>query len=628
MSRNHKGLDTGLLSNIDALVNRMYAVKALNVELTQARKIAKQPAEKLKNKTKKERVKANLIQSKYVLLKAEDNLNELQQSKLTARFLTNVVRTQETFSLGRGIFRSARLVTVSLFLAGAQFFLAPLQSFAQSSLRTDGTMLVEGKAFFPIGYYSQWNYTNAQRMYQIRTLGAGGFNTYYGEANNTSLSDYGLFLDEAYRQKVMVVTKHFGVLGSTTNMDLVNYFKEKPAVLGWNIADDANNVDAATVLDYHKRVKAADPNHISYISGYDKDGIENFMNATDFVGMQSYPLPQGCCNWHDSTPYPAPYLASTFWYMKWTIDKGVPFNRTVIGNLQTFKWDNGRWPTGKEVDNMSYQAIVAGVKGIAYYTFEDGSSTIATTRPDVWNATKNVASELKLLAPILLNGQRTTTVEDAQKAVYSAQWKYNGSVYVIVVNTSNSTKQVSVELPTGTDGTIQSVFASRPSSMKLSNNTLLGDIDPLDVHVYVLGRNTLPPFQAEAEKLPVEGVSDTYKNILDEKFSEGAATRFEANAVQDYITYSINVPEARKYNVRVGVKKYLTRGKFQFSVNGASYGTFQDLYASSEQFVELDVADITFSSSGKKSFKFTVVGKNPQSPEYRLDFDYIKLIPR
>jgi hypothetical protein len=358
-------------------------------------------------------------------------------------------------------------------------------------------MLVDGKAFFPVGYYSQWNYTHVQRMYQIQALGAGGFNTFYAEAHNTSVSDYGLLLDEAQRQSVGVFTKHYrnGALGGPNNMELVNYFKGKPAVLGWIIADDANNFNPATVLNYHKRVKVADPNHITYISGYDTDGIEEFMDKTNFVGMQSYPLPRGCCNWHNPVPSPAPYLASTFWHMKWTVDKAAPFNRATIANLQTFSWGRvsgskigkiGRWPTAKEVDNMSYQAIVAGVKGIAYYTFEDGSSTIDKTHPKVWNATKRVASELKLLAPVLLNGQRTTKVEDVGKAVYSTYWKYKDKVYVIVVNTSRSTKQVSIAFPVGTDGTVKSVFASRPKGMRLSNNKLIGNIHPLDVHVYVL----------------------------------------------------------------------------------------------------------------------------------------------
>lgn len=491
-SGNYKGLVTNLLPNTDITVDRFPVMKAVNTELARARITAKQTGKNLNNEPEKQRFKAGLNQSRNVLLKAKDDLNKVQQQKLATRMLTSILRTKEPFSLGRCLFRSARSVTLSLFLVGAQLFLAALQSSAQSSLRSDGTLLVEGKAFFPLGYYSQWNYTNAQRMYQIRALGAGGFNTYYGEANNTSVSDYGLFLDEAHRQKVRVITKHFGVLGSPTGMELVNYFKGKPAVLGWNIADDANNFNAATVLDYHNRVKAADPNHITYISGYDKDGIENFMDKTNLVGMQSYPLPQGCCNWNwqDPVPSPAPHLASTFWYMKWTVDKAAPFKRAIIGNLQTFSWENRRWPTAKEVDNMSYQAMVAGVKGIAYYTFEDGSSSIDKTHPDVWNATKRVASELKLLAPVLLNGQRMTTVEDAGKAVYSAYWKYNSGVYVIVVNTSNSTKQVSVELPVGTDGTVLSVFAGRPKGMTLSKNTLIGNILPLDVHVYLIGMNT------------------------------------------------------------------------------------------------------------------------------------------
>ncbi|MGV2882400.1 family 43 glycosylhydrolase [Paenibacillus taichungensis] len=113
----------------------------------------------------------------------------------------------------------------------------------------------------------------------------------------------------------------------------------------------------------------------------------------------------------------------------------------------------------------------------------------------------------------------------------------------------------------------------------------------------------------------------------DLNLSGGFGTALDANAVNDFVTYTVNVPEVRSYSVRVGVKKGANRGQFQLSVNGVNHGLIQDLYSSAFNYVELNVATITFSSAGDKSFKFNVAGKNGSSSDYDLSIDYIKLIP-
>jgi hypothetical protein len=81
------------------------------------------------------------------------------------------------------------------------------------------------------------------------------------------MNDYGEFLDRAEKLGVYVVTEqNVGLL------NLINAFKHKPAVLGWNIADDVDNgkLVPQEVLKFHQQAKLADPHHITYISGYSK----------------------------------------------------------------------------------------------------------------------------------------------------------------------------------------------------------------------------------------------------------------------------------------------------------------------------------------------------------------------
>lgn len=136
------------------------------------------------------------------------------------------------------------------------------------------------------------------------------------------------------------------------------------------------------------------------------------------------------------------------------------------------------------------------------------------------------------------------------------------------------------------------------------------------------------PLLSEAENLTVADKSASHVVFSDSNLSQKAGTAFDATAKDNFITYTVNVPEAKTYNVKVRVKKGNSRGKFQMAVDGVNYGSTQDLYASSFEYVELDMGDIKFNSAGKHSFKFTVTGKNASSKGYKLMFDYIKLVPK
>lgn len=162
------------------------------------------------------------------------------------------------------------------------------------------------------------------------------------------------------------------------------------------------------------------------------------------------------------------------------------------------------------------------------------------------------------------------------------------------------------------------------------------DIDYIKVwrHPDSPSTRTLTPIISEAEGLKIAAKSNVAHTTFlanakaEGKLSNGVGTMLEADQVNDFVTYTVNVPEARTFNVRVGVKRYYNRGKFQLSIDGTNYGNPQDLYATSSDYVELDLGNITFNSFGNKSFKFTVVDKNPQSRGHKLAFDYIELIPK
>ena len=74
MSGNSKGLVTDVLPNADITVDRFHMMKVVNEELDLARRELKKAAESLSDLSEKTQIKAALYQSKYGLLKSQDDL--------------------------------------------------------------------------------------------------------------------------------------------------------------------------------------------------------------------------------------------------------------------------------------------------------------------------------------------------------------------------------------------------------------------------------------------------------------------------------------------------------------------------------------------------------------------------
>jgi len=118
----------------------------------------------------------------------------------------------------------------------------------------------------------------------------------------------------------------------------------------------------------------------------------------------------------------------------------------------------------------------------------------------------------------------------------------------------------------------------------------------------------------------------------DSNLSGGYGMILESNAVNDYVTYQVNVPEKRTYRIKVGVKTGGDRGTFQLAIaakDGSTFtnhGSTKDLYTSNFGYTEVDIGNVTFGSAGEKWFRFTVTGKNTNSSGHKLALDYIKLV--
>ena len=181
--------------------------------------------------------------------------------------------------------------------------------------------------------------------------------------------------------------------------------------------------------------------------------------------------------------------------------------------------------------------------------------------------------------------------------------------------TTSSTKYSSAFTLTATATVKAIATASGHSNSAVASNTYT-----------ISGSKT--PIVYQTESLPAVSSGPTHRVFTWGGFTNGTGTILDATKIGDNVTYTVNVSTAATYDVKVGVKKYNIRGIMQLSVNGNNAGPAEDQYAAAEAFAEFDLGNVTINSTGNNSFKFTVVGRNASSGDYKIAFDYIKLTPQ
>jgi len=337
----------------------------------------------------------------------------------------------------------------------------------------NGITIVNGKLFFPFGFYYIYSEPKVQDLIKdMREIAAAGFNTIHASANE--VKSYEQFLNEAARLGIYVLSEQgIGLL------NMINSFKQKPAVLGWNIADDVDNgkLVPQEVLKFHQQAKLADPHHITYISGY-SNKIKEFGNCADVVAMQSYPIGNG-----------EEEISVTYDRVSLTRDAVSPYAKAVYANVQAFAWSNKkqgesrpiRVPTFDEVRNMTYQALLAGAKGIIYYTYHDEDWHLSSY-PALWTGMKTLVPEIKAISSLVLNGV-LNIIEVGVEKVVAGMWIDRNQALIMIINRSYDRQEVSIAIP-GNFSKVRPIFQNRPATLVLNANRLSGFLKPLDVVVY------------------------------------------------------------------------------------------------------------------------------------------------
>jgi hypothetical protein len=329
--------------------------------------------------------------------------------------------------------------------------------------RADGTLMVNDEPFFPIGmYHTSWYGTVEGRLAALQNMAAAGFNLIHPQFDKDDTP----FLDQAAALGVYV---QIGGLGENWQR-VVNTYKSHPALMGWYIGDDAeDHYTPEEIQAKHDGVKALDPNHVTSIGIYDPDRFGPYITIPDIACACVYPVDRRPLSRVDQV-----------------LSEADTCGQSILGVPQAFAWPDERPPTSVELRNMTYQMLINGVKGLLYYTYFDGNWNIED-HPDLWAELIAMIPEFKALSSVYMDGTRTKINDTGAQDVFAAQWIYENQSYVILVNTSDQTRDVSFSLPSAITGELQPMFAGRPDGLVYADGVLSGSIVPLEVHVYEIG---------------------------------------------------------------------------------------------------------------------------------------------
>lgn len=446
-----------------------------------------------------------------------------------------------------------------------------MQTFAQpttSSVRSDGTIMLNGEPFFPFGMYNWLSSPDDPINTRLTDLQAqidAGFNVSHIVGQPVAHRE--ALMDLADQNDIYL----YVVEPNPSNMPLTApWIKDRKSMFVYEVADDADNgVHSVSELEsYVDQVKAIDPDKIAYLTltGYSHERQSRageFAAICDAIAVQAYPITP--LNDYYSTDE-SRALIEAYKMAELYVDAASSQSpkRPLIWTSQAFKWSkrlggwtnthpNPRYPTVAESRNMFYAGIVAGAKGIDVYSY---SRELTRKQSALWTEIKNIRQDVLVLENALMNGVHTR-INTGDEELAAAHWVHDGLCYVAVLNTSYAnTKQVSIPLPSGYAGTITPLDSRFNSSLTVAGQNLVGDLAPTDVQVYVVEPGVGGPSEVDITfnvKIPVGEAGPAYivgqPAPLEWAFNASTEMTLVAGTTDSY-TKTITLPVGTEFGYR------------------------------------------------------------------------------
>jgi hypothetical protein len=336
-----------------------------------------------------------------------------------------------------------------------------------TTLPQNGPVLVDGQPFFPViayhAYISDYPY--------LKDI---GINTVQGNSLK-NLEEIQAMLNAAQANGLKVLVQMYSGMKVKENFDLtrsiVTRFKDHPAVLGYMIMDEpvANDIAQQDLLDAYKLIRSIDPNHPTYMVEAFDFAYRSVGQATDILVTDVYPF-------NRNMP-----ITSVGDGMRSAIS-AVDNVKPVWSVLQTFRLPSSGWhylPTIGEVRNMAYQALLAGSKGMAYYSINDPGWSLKNS--ELWPGLVQFKDELALMGGLVTKGSKIH--ESVSGLVQWGVWQEGSEQYAVAINTTGEEQDVVIPLDQ-TGNKVELLYGAETAQFIKWDAELTAHLEPWQTLVY------------------------------------------------------------------------------------------------------------------------------------------------
>ncbi len=381
------------------------------------------------------------------------------------------------------------------------FFVGDAPKTPRYTLRDDGTTLIDGVPFFPIGIYGVSPYpSNGFSLDKaFADLKAAGFN--FAQSYFDGRTDAFLAAAEKHGFKLWV-----GVDGPDERLLAVE--RHSPAILAWYVGDDtAMYYTPEELRDRSDSLRAVDPTRLStqadVVSAAEVSNYLLYADGTDAFLPEIYPFRRDEPEWGERS------VAATLRDMRiCRRDAALAGNgpKAIWPILQSFKgWGWTRFPTFRELNATSFAALAAGANGIVWYTYGDQVEPErnlpnygSCANPEVWGNLTTVSKRIASLQTVLVERTRpelqpTATVLNGPEldplggpSVVSLLKVSGGETTVIAVNASPEPVEVRFDFSaTAPEGqiSVERLFEDGATAT-LDGGFLVDRFEGFDVRVY------------------------------------------------------------------------------------------------------------------------------------------------
>ena len=344
--------------------------------------------------------------------------------------------------------------------------------------------IVDGKPFFPLGIYIN---EVTDRGNQFGNLLTGPFNCIMPY----SAPDRGQ-LDKCRVAGLEVIYPIHTIWsfsapasrpkGVTTDAEadayvekVVGELKSHPAIMAWYCNDERPLERIRQLTARQKLLERIDPGHPTWTVLYQYGEVRGYYDSFDVIGTDPYPVPQ----------------ASIGNVSMWTrtTDDEVMGLKPMWQVPQAFAWEDygkkgHRFPTREEMVNMTWQCVANGANGIVYFAYrllyKKGKFLV-----DRWADICAAAASVKPYIPVILSDEEPPQVTGATEDLSVRAWRYQGAVYLAVVN--NTRKPVKGEIGLDVDSKGLSVLQGAEGCILKDPRKVSVSLDGLAVAFIRLG---------------------------------------------------------------------------------------------------------------------------------------------